>query len=300
MRHTEFAANLARVGELALVAPHSAVTDHLEPPFPASDDVQAIGDIRRLLGDEAHTLLRTVPRRGYLLDAQPVDRLPAAARAALPPRAGSGPSGDEVAPPSGGSSPGVAVRHWRAWPAVLVALALVFAAGAVGLLLREAPIPQRSLAILPFESDDPASADAWFVASMGEGTREVPNEGRNSRETTPAQWRKVRVGGHAMLREPPSALAAEQRLALGEFVLDVSRGELLDARGRPAALRAQALKLLLVLGDHAGQVVSKDELQRRVWGDVIVTEDSIDAITADVNGDNSHAIPARPHRRGPT
>jgi TolB-like protein/DNA-binding winged helix-turn-helix (wHTH) protein len=85
-----------------------------------------------------------------------------------------------------------------------------------------------------------------------------------------------------MLREPAPGLAAAQRLALGGFVLDLARGELLDGQGRPAELRAQALKLLLVLGERAGQVVGKDELMARVWGDVVVTEDSLVQAVGDI------------------
>ena len=76
-----------------------------------------------------------------------------------------------------------------------------------------------------------------------------------------------------MQRESAPNLAAESRLTMGDFVLDLARGELLDPAGQPADLRAQALRVLLVLGERAGQVVGKDELLRRVWGDVIVTED---------------------------
>ena len=47
-------------------------------------------------------------------------------------------------------------------------------------------------------------------------------------------------------------------------------------------MRAQALKVLLVLGERAGQVVGKDELMRRVWGDVIVTEDSLVQAVGDI------------------
>jgi len=85
-----------------------------------------------------------------------------------------------------------------------------------------------------------------------------------------------------MQREPAPALAAEQRLAVGDFVLDLARGELFDANGRPADLRAQALRVLLVLGERAGQVVGKDELLRQVWGDVIVTEDSLVQAIGDI------------------
>jgi TolB-like protein/DNA-binding winged helix-turn-helix (wHTH) protein/Flp pilus assembly protein TadD len=78
-----------------------------------------------------------------------------------------------------------------------------------------------------------------------------------------------------MLREPGPYPVSNERLALGDFVLDISHGELLDRLGRPADLRAQALRVLLVLGERPGQVVGKDELMRRVWGDAVVTDDSL-------------------------
>jgi TolB-like protein/DNA-binding winged helix-turn-helix (wHTH) protein len=85
-----------------------------------------------------------------------------------------------------------------------------------------------------------------------------------------------------MLRDTPSALAPVDRIGLGACVLDLGRGELLDAQGRPTALRAQALKVLLVLGERLGQVVRKDELLRRVWGDLVVTEDSLVQAVGDI------------------
>ena len=104
-----------------------------------------------------------------------------------------------------------------------------------------------------------------------------------------------------MLREPAPGLSADQRLALGDFVLDLARGELLDALGRPADLRAQALRVLLVLGERAGQVVGKDELLRRVWGDVVVTEDSLVQAIGDIRrllGAAGHDVLRTVPRRG--
>ena len=104
-----------------------------------------------------------------------------------------------------------------------------------------------------------------------------------------------------MLRESAPGLAAASRLALGTFVLDLARGELLDAQGRPADLRAQALRVLLVLGERAGQVVGKDELLRRVWGDVVVTEDSLVQAVGDIRrllGAASHEVLRTVPRRG--
>jgi TolB-like protein/DNA-binding winged helix-turn-helix (wHTH) protein/tetratricopeptide (TPR) repeat protein len=83
-----------------------------------------------------------------------------------------------------------------------------------------------------------------------------------------------------MQREFPTSAA--ERIALGDFTLDLARGELLNECGEPAGLRAQALKVLLLLGERAGQVVDKHELMRRVWSDVVVTEDSLVQAVGDI------------------
>lgn len=104
-----------------------------------------------------------------------------------------------------------------------------------------------------------------------------------------------------MQREPRSELASAERVAWPGFVLDLARGELFDDVGRPAGLRAQALKVLLVLGEQAGQVVGKDELMQRVWGDVVVTEDSLVQAIGDIRrvlGDQAHARIRTVPRRG--
>jgi DNA-binding winged helix-turn-helix (wHTH) protein len=85
-----------------------------------------------------------------------------------------------------------------------------------------------------------------------------------------------------MLRDTPTALAPVECIAIGGHTLDLARGELLDPQGHPAGLRAQALKVLLVLGERLGQVVGKDELMRRVWGEVVVTEDSLVQAVGDI------------------
>lgn len=104
-----------------------------------------------------------------------------------------------------------------------------------------------------------------------------------------------------MQREPDADLRHAQRLAWPGFVLDLARGELLDAAGHPTEMRAQALKVLLILGEQAGQVVSKDELMRRVWGDVVVTEDSLVQAVGDIRrvlGDTKHERVRTVPRRG--
>jgi TolB-like protein/DNA-binding winged helix-turn-helix (wHTH) protein len=104
-----------------------------------------------------------------------------------------------------------------------------------------------------------------------------------------------------MQREAEAPLTRVASIDWPGFVLDLGRGELLDAAGRPTGLRAQALKVLLVLGEQAGQVVGKDELMQRVWGAVVVTEDSLVQAIGDIRrviGDRSHARIRTVPRRG--
>ncbi|MBX3634816.1 MAG: winged helix-turn-helix domain-containing protein [Rubrivivax sp.] len=93
----------------------------------------------------------------------------------------------------------------------------------------------------------------------------------------------------------------KDRLALGSHTLDLAAGELLDAEGRPAALRRQALELLCVLGRRAGEVVSKDELMDAVWGELVVGETSLAQAVADIRralGDSGHRLLRNVARRG--
>ncbi|MEO7854387.1 MAG: winged helix-turn-helix domain-containing protein [Rubrivivax sp.] len=104
-----------------------------------------------------------------------------------------------------------------------------------------------------------------------------------------------------MQRDPQAPLAGAATLAWSGFVLDLARGELFDEAGRPTELRAQALKVLLALGEQAGQVVGKDDLMQRVWGDVVVTEDSLVQAIGDIRrvlGDQAHARIRTVPRRG--
>ncbi|MFM7445297.1 MAG: winged helix-turn-helix domain-containing protein, partial [Tabrizicola sp.] len=65
-----------------------------------------------------------------------------------------------------------------------------------------------------------------------------------------------------------------QIFALGEFTLDLAQSRLMSAKG-DVALRPKAMRLLSVLAQSGGRVVSKDELLGEVWPDVIVSEDSL-------------------------
>lgn len=98
-----------------------------------------------------------------------------------------------------------------------------------------------------------------------------------------------------------TAVPAASRLALGRCTLDLSAGELFDAKGELAGLRKQALEVLLVLGRRPGRVVSKDELMGQVWPRVVVGEGSLTQAIADIRqvlGDDEHRLVRNVARRG--
>jgi adenylate cyclase len=100
----------------------------------------------------------------------------------------------------------------------------------------------------------------------------------------------------------PATPASESRvLHLSGFVLDLRKRELLTAQGEVAGLRKQALDVLMVLGVRAGEVVSRDELMRLVWPDVVVGEGSLAQAIADIRrvlGDSEHRLVRNVARRG--
>ncbi len=98
-----------------------------------------------------------------------------------------------------------------------------------------------------------------------------------------------------------SATGAANRLQLLGLTLDLTHGELRTASNELADLRKQALDVLLLLGAHAGHVVSKEELMRRVWPNVVVGEDSLVQAIADIRrvlGDDRHQLVRTVPRRG--
>ena len=54
------------------------------------------------------------------------------------------------------------------------------------------------------------------------------------------------------------------RLSFGTFELDRESGELLK-RGLPLHVQEKPLQLLLLLLEHPGEIVSREDLQRRLW-----------------------------------
>lgn len=70
----------------------------------------------------------------------------------------------------------------------------------------------------------------------------------------------------------PGGSEPETIIVFREFELDPRRQQL-RRDGRPVALNAQPLKVLTFLASHADEVVTREALQRHVWGDVLVEYD---------------------------
>ena len=62
-----------------------------------------------------------------------------------------------------------------------------------------------------------------------------------------------------------------RRARFGQFELDVRAGELLG-NGHPVLLPEQAFQVLLLLLEHDGDVVTRDELKMRLWPNDTVVE----------------------------
>ncbi len=63
-------------------------------------------------------------------------------------------------------------------------------------------------------------------------------------------------------------------LRIGDWRVDPASGQI-SRQGEIARLEARAMRLLLCLAEHAGEVVSIDDLLDQVWSGVIVSPDSV-------------------------
>src|ERR1700733_4693592 len=69
-------------------------------------------------------------------------------------------------------------------------------------------------------------------------------------------------------------------LRIGDWRVSATSGQI-SREGETVRVEARTMRLLLCLAEHAGQVVSIDDLLERVWTGVIVTPDSVyQAITS--------------------
>jgi transcriptional activator of cad operon len=64
------------------------------------------------------------------------------------------------------------------------------------------------------------------------------------------------------------------KLLVGEWLVDPASAEI-SRKGQTARLEVRAMRLLLCLAEHPGEVVSIEELLNQGWGDVAVSSDSV-------------------------
>ena len=91
------------------------------------------------------------------------------------------------------------------------------------------------------------------------------------------------------------------RLRLAGCVLDLQARELRSADDRPIELRPKALDVLLILAEHAGRVVEKSTLMKRVWPGVVVGDDSLTQTVVEIRralGDFERQVLRTVARRG--
>src|SRR5687767_5370120 len=64
-------------------------------------------------------------------------------------------------------------------------------------------------------------------------------------------------------------------LKVGEAVVDLSRGLLLDSQGHVVPLRRKAFETLKLLVENQGRTVPREELLQAIWPGVTVTDESV-------------------------
>src|SRR5260370_4816885 len=74
---------------------------------------------------------------------------------------------------------------------------------------------------------------------------------------------------------------SEKVFAFESFTLDLRRG-CLRREAREVELRPKSFEVLRYLVENAGRLVSKDELIRAVWPNVVVTDESLTRCVSDV------------------
>jgi TolB-like protein/DNA-binding winged helix-turn-helix (wHTH) protein/Tfp pilus assembly protein PilF len=159
---------------LSAVWGRTAVTD--EPL------TSTIGELRRLLGErqgQERRYIETIPKRGYRLLPEVVP-VPAAATDSAQPDSssaeGATASEERLAPPVQGGEPAAtftrlapAVRlDWKALAALVLVLAVAVFAVQRFTARHEAAVPERSIAVLPFEDLSPAGNQDYFADGLAE------------------------------------------------------------------------------------------------------------------------------------
>jgi DNA-binding winged helix-turn-helix (wHTH) protein len=74
------------------------------------------------------------------------------------------------------------------------------------------------------------------------------------------------------MERTPASPVTRERVRFGEFELDLRTGELW-LNTDPVELRPLATGALVALVENAGRIVSREELRRRLWPDVVIAWD---------------------------
>src|SRR4051812_17912423 len=93
--------------------------------------------------------------------------------------------------------------------------------------------------------------------------------------------------------------AGREPFSFEDYTLDLTRGSLRNAGGE-IELRPKSFELLRYLIANAGRLISKDELVKAVWPNVIVGDDSLAQCVSDLrhalNGSERRIIKTVPRR----
>ena len=98
-----------------------------------------------------------------------------------------------------------------------------------------------------------------------------------------------------------SSQMRQEQVRLPSHLIDLEADELRSATGEQVDLRPRSLAVLRLLAENAGRLVRKDEIIAEVWGDVVVTDDSLIRCVADIRkaiGDRERRIVRTVPRRG--
>ncbi len=68
------------------------------------------------------------------------------------------------------------------------------------------------------------------------------------------------------------------RVTLPSHVIDLAADELRRTTGELVELRPRSLAVLRLLAENAGRLILKNDIIAKVWGDVVVTDELIDAM----------------------
>ena len=189
-----------------LVAKHE-LYDAVWPNVIVSDDsiTQCIRELRSKLGDDDHSLIKTVSRRGYLLDttvtAQPPQRLPDKAAAAAP-----GSPQAERASQAASSSIMHGPRAWAALATFFVSVVwgATFLLGATPLLMSQRQIPAAQQQ--PTFQDCETCPEMVMLPAgdflMGSPANEL---------------------GHLDVEGPPRRVVIPKRIAIGKYEVTVDQ-----------------------------------------------------------------------------